>query len=170
MKSKTCIKIRFWFNVSLLLKFSYFVLMSYNLSHDFSEQLLVYAAFYCLLLNIHLYTWFYLFPLWTPLCLPLLQFNDLQECYLQKRRHAADKPHSQQDRDVNLISREGYSAGLDDFQSVLTTFTRYRYLLVLFCHLKYEVRHWKERRVKGYFPGRIKGSQSSLEKLELLVS
>ncbi|XP_061373600.1 E3 ubiquitin-protein ligase COP1 isoform X3 [Gastrolobium bilobum] len=53
------------------------------------------------------------------------QFNDLQECYLQKRRHAADKSHSQQERDTNLISREGYSSGLEDFQSVLTTFTRY---------------------------------------------
>ena len=48
----------------------------------------------------------------------MLQFNDLQECYLQKRRHAADKPHSRQDRDINLISREGYTAGLEDFQSV----------------------------------------------------
>ncbi|KAK7320547.1 hypothetical protein VNO77_30113 [Canavalia gladiata] len=59
------------------------------------------------------------------------QFNDLQECYLQKRRHAADKPHSQQERDINLISREGYSAGLEDFQSVLTTFTRYSRLRVI---------------------------------------
>ncbi|KAL2317027.1 hypothetical protein Fmac_030903 [Flemingia macrophylla] len=53
------------------------------------------------------------------------QFIDLQKCYLQKRRHAVDKPHSQQERDINLVSREGYSVGLDDFQSVLTTFTRY---------------------------------------------
>ncbi|GAU14391.1 hypothetical protein TSUD_249310 [Trifolium subterraneum] len=64
-------------------------------------------------------------------------FNDLQECYLQKRRQAADKPNGQQERDTNLISREGYSGGLDDFQSVLTTFTRYR--------------------VKGHLHGRIKG-------------
>lgn len=159
MKSKTCIKIRFWFNVSLLLKFSYFVLMSYNLSHDFSEQFLVYAAFYFffLLLNIHLYTWFYLFPLWTPLCLPLLQFNDLQECYLQKRRHAADKPHSQQDRDVNLISREGYSAGLDDFQSVLTTFTRYRYLLVLFLSFEIWSQTLEGKKGKRVFSWKNKG-------------
>ncbi|KAK8466988.1 hypothetical protein PHAVU_008G214400 [Phaseolus vulgaris] len=59
------------------------------------------------------------------------QFNDLQECYLQKRRHATDKPHSQQERDMNLISREGYTAGLEDFQSVLTTFTRYSRLRVI---------------------------------------
>ncbi|CAJ1971116.1 unnamed protein product [Sphenostylis stenocarpa] len=59
------------------------------------------------------------------------QFNDLQECYLQKRRHATDEPHIQQQRDMNLISREGYSAGLEDFQSVLTTFTRYSRLRVI---------------------------------------
>ncbi|CAL0315799.1 unnamed protein product [Lupinus luteus] len=59
------------------------------------------------------------------------QFNDLQECYLQKRRHPADKAHSQQERDMNLITREGYSAGLEDFQSVLTTFTRYSRLRVI---------------------------------------
>ncbi|CAJ2653623.1 unnamed protein product [Trifolium pratense] len=64
------------------------------------------------------------------------QFNDLQECYLQKRRQAADKPHGQQERDTNLISREGYSGGLDDFQSVLTTFTRYSRLRVIA-----EIRH-----------------------------
>ena len=77
-------------------------------------------------------------PLWIPFdSLPSLQFNDLQECYLRKRRHSTDKPHSQQERDTNLISREGYSAGLEDFQSVLTTFTHYRYCCqVLFYHLQ----------------------------------
>lgn len=79
------------------------------------------------LLNLHLHTWFYFFIYKPSDCLPLVQFNDLQECYLQKRRQAADKPRSQQERDTNLISREGYSTGLEDFQSVLTTFTRYRY-------------------------------------------
>ncbi|KAH1263434.1 E3 ubiquitin-protein ligase COP1 [Glycine max] len=59
------------------------------------------------------------------------QFNDLQECYLQKRRHAADRSHSQQERDISLINREGYTAGLEDFQSVLTTFTRYSRLRVI---------------------------------------
>ncbi|CAI8586524.1 unnamed protein product [Vicia faba] len=64
------------------------------------------------------------------------QFNDLQECYLQKRRQAADKPQGQQERDTSFISREGYSCGLDDFQSVLTTFTRYSRLRVIA-----EIRH-----------------------------
>ncbi|XP_059661141.1 E3 ubiquitin-protein ligase COP1 isoform X2 [Cornus florida] len=52
------------------------------------------------------------------------QFNDLQECYLQKRRQL-NHPHKNEKRDLNVIQREGYSAGLADFQSVLTTFTRY---------------------------------------------
>ncbi|KAK2431165.1 protein SPA1-RELATED [Trifolium repens] len=64
------------------------------------------------------------------------QFNDLQECYLQKRRQSADKPPGQQERDTNFINREGYSGGLDDFQSVLTTFTRYSRLRVIA-----EIRH-----------------------------
>ncbi|KAJ7960327.1 E3 ubiquitin-protein ligase COP1 [Quillaja saponaria] len=59
------------------------------------------------------------------------QFNDLQECYLQKRRQLADKPLIEQERDKNVIKREGYSAGLADFQSVLTTFTRYSRLRVI---------------------------------------
>ena len=81
----------------------------------------------------------YSLPLWIPFdFLPLVQFNDLQECYLQKRRQAADKPHGQQERDTNFISREGYSGGLDDFQSVLTTFTRYRYYYLSLCYLKYQ--------------------------------
>lgn len=58
---------------------------------------------------------------------PLLQFNDLQECYLQKRRQMANQPHIKQESDKNIIHREGYNAGLADFQSVLTTFTQYRY-------------------------------------------
>lgn len=56
-----------------------------------------------------------------------LQFNDLQECYLQKRRQLANKPHNPKEMDKNMIPREGYNEGLVDFQSVLTTFTRYRY-------------------------------------------
>ncbi|KAF7831761.1 E3 ubiquitin-protein ligase COP1 [Senna tora] len=59
------------------------------------------------------------------------QFNDLQECYLQKRRNSADKPHSQQEKDKNVINREGYTAGLSEFQSVLTTFTQYSRLRVI---------------------------------------
>ncbi|KAK4279162.1 hypothetical protein QN277_016912 [Acacia crassicarpa] len=64
------------------------------------------------------------------------QFNDLQECYLQKRRHLAEKPHSQQEKDKNVIKREGYAPGLSEFQSVLTTFTQYSRLRVIA-----EVRH-----------------------------
>lgn len=59
--------------------------------------------------------------------LVLIQFNELQECYLQKRRHGASQLHRQDDRDVKALNREGYHAGLEDFQSVLTTFTRYRF-------------------------------------------
>ncbi|XXG76891.1 hypothetical protein AAC387_Pa08g1157 [Persea americana] len=59
------------------------------------------------------------------------QFNDLQECYLQKRRQGAEQSPKPEERDVNAINREGYHAGLDDFQSVLTTFTRYSRLRVI---------------------------------------
>ncbi|MQL83913.1 hypothetical protein Taro_016411 [Colocasia esculenta] len=59
------------------------------------------------------------------------QFSELQDCYLQRRRHGASHISNQEDRDVNLIRREGYSAGLEDFQSVLTTFTRYSRLRVI---------------------------------------
>ncbi|KAI9177683.1 hypothetical protein LWI28_018074 [Acer negundo] len=59
------------------------------------------------------------------------QFNDLQECYLQKRRQLANQPHIKQENNKNLIHREGYNAGLADFQSVLTTFTRYSRLRVI---------------------------------------
>ncbi|KAI9082216.1 hypothetical protein K1719_035639 [Acacia pycnantha] len=64
------------------------------------------------------------------------QFNDLQECYLQKRRHSVEKPRSQQEKDKNVINREGYAPGLSEFQSVLTTFTQYSRLRVIA-----EVRH-----------------------------
>ncbi|KAH6754915.1 Transducin/WD40 repeat-like superfamily protein [Perilla frutescens var. hirtella] len=53
------------------------------------------------------------------------QFNDLQDCYLQKRRYWAKQMPEQQGRDSHSLNREGYSAGLEDFQSVLSTFTRY---------------------------------------------
>ncbi|XP_043692045.1 E3 ubiquitin-protein ligase COP1-like [Telopea speciosissima] len=59
------------------------------------------------------------------------QFNDLQECYLQKRRFRGSQPHKQEKQDTNATSREGYHAGLEDFQSVLTTFTRYSRLRVI---------------------------------------
>ncbi|KAL0915301.1 hypothetical protein M5K25_015708 [Dendrobium thyrsiflorum] len=64
------------------------------------------------------------------------QFNELQECYLQKRRHGASHLSRQGERDENPINREAYHAGLQDFQSVLTTFTRYSRLRMFA-----EVRH-----------------------------
>ncbi|KAM0049026.1 putative transcription factor WD40-like family [Helianthus debilis subsp. tardiflorus] len=53
------------------------------------------------------------------------QFNDLQECYLQKRRHWAKQVQKQEERDNSAVKREGYHAGLKDFQSLLSSFTRY---------------------------------------------
>ncbi|XP_057954648.1 E3 ubiquitin-protein ligase COP1 isoform X2 [Malania oleifera] len=59
------------------------------------------------------------------------QFNDLQECYLQKRRQSANQLHHQDKTDIHAVHREGYNAGLADFQSVLTTFTQYSRLRVI---------------------------------------
>ncbi|XP_072952976.1 E3 ubiquitin-protein ligase COP1-like [Typha angustifolia] len=59
------------------------------------------------------------------------QFNELQEYYLQKRRLGADQLHRQEEKDASTTNREGYHAGLEDFQSVLTTFTRYSRLRVI---------------------------------------
>ncbi|XP_043689265.1 E3 ubiquitin-protein ligase COP1-like [Telopea speciosissima] len=59
------------------------------------------------------------------------QFNDLQDCYLQKRRFWGSQSHKQEERNTHATSREGYHAGLEDFQSVLTTFTRYSRLRVI---------------------------------------
>ncbi|KAK2644605.1 hypothetical protein Ddye_019800 [Dipteronia dyeriana] len=65
------------------------------------------------------------------------QFNDLQECYLQKRRHwTSRQSQKQEEGDTCTISREGYHPALKDFQSVLTTFTQYSRLKVIA-----EVRH-----------------------------
>ncbi|CAI0550999.1 unnamed protein product [Linum tenue] len=58
-------------------------------------------------------------------------FNELQECYLQKRRQFSDHPPNVQERDKNIIQREGYTAGLQEFQSVLSTFTQYSRLRVV---------------------------------------
>lgn len=57
----------------------------------------------------------------------LQQFNDLQECYLQKRRNWIKHLHKGDERSTKNSSKEDYSPGLEDFQSVLNTFTRYRY-------------------------------------------
>ncbi|XP_010688913.2 E3 ubiquitin-protein ligase COP1 isoform X1 [Beta vulgaris subsp. vulgaris] len=60
-----------------------------------------------------------------------VQFNDLQECYLQKRRQLGGQPVRQDERDPTFMQREGYTAGLAEFQSVLSTFTRYSRLRVI---------------------------------------
>ncbi|CAI9086861.1 OLC1v1020781C2 [Oldenlandia corymbosa var. corymbosa] len=57
------------------------------------------------------------------------QFNDLQDSYLQKRRYWARQSPKTSERDSHR--REGFSAGLEDFQSVLSTFTRYSRLRVV---------------------------------------
>ncbi|KAK6120632.1 hypothetical protein DH2020_045627 [Rehmannia glutinosa] len=59
------------------------------------------------------------------------QFNELQEFYLQKRRQLDNHLESQEKKDKTIIRREGYSSGLEDFQSVLSTFTRYSRLRVI---------------------------------------
>ncbi|CAN4096229.1 unnamed protein product [Withania somnifera] len=64
------------------------------------------------------------------------QFNDLQECYLQKKRQLANKSRVKEEKDADGVPREGYSAGLADFQSVLSTFTHYSRLRVIA-----EIRH-----------------------------
>ncbi|XP_047950209.1 E3 ubiquitin-protein ligase COP1-like isoform X1 [Salvia hispanica] len=59
------------------------------------------------------------------------QFNELQDCYLQKRRYWSKLHSTQQERDSPGVTREGYTEGLEDFQSVLSTFTRYSRLQVV---------------------------------------
>lgn len=59
------------------------------------------------------------------------QFNELQEYYLQKRRQLVNQLQSEDWKDKTVISREGYTSGLSDFQSVLSTFTRYSRLRVI---------------------------------------
>ncbi|CAM8941272.1 unnamed protein product [Rhodiola kirilowii] len=59
------------------------------------------------------------------------QFDDLQECYLQKRRLYGNQASNQDKKSASVLHREGYSVGLEDFQSVLTTFTRYSRLRVI---------------------------------------
>ncbi|KAF3451787.1 hypothetical protein FNV43_RR07883 [Rhamnella rubrinervis] len=59
------------------------------------------------------------------------QFSELQECYIQKRRYWNRQSHKWEERVRTTINREGYNLGLEDFQSVLTSFTRYSRLRVL---------------------------------------
>ncbi|KAL4562992.1 hypothetical protein LXL04_027023 [Taraxacum kok-saghyz] len=59
------------------------------------------------------------------------QFNDLQECYLNKRRYWARHSQKQEEKNSNHLQREGFHSGLKDFQSVLSSFTRYSRLRVV---------------------------------------
>ncbi|GMH15771.1 hypothetical protein Nepgr_017612 [Nepenthes gracilis] len=59
------------------------------------------------------------------------QFNDLQECYLQKRRDWAKQACRQEERGTIAASRTGYHPGLEDFKTVLTNFSRYSQLRVI---------------------------------------
>ncbi|XP_022142505.1 E3 ubiquitin-protein ligase COP1-like [Momordica charantia] len=59
------------------------------------------------------------------------QFNELQDCYLQKRRNWRKQLYKQEDRDTKFNSGESYNPALDDFQSVLTSFMRYSRLRVI---------------------------------------
>uniref|UniRef100_A0A3N7FQ44 Uncharacterized protein n=1 Tax=Populus trichocarpa TaxID=3694 RepID=A0A3N7FQ44_POPTR len=52
------------------------------------------------------------------------KLNALQECYLQKRRNWVRQACKEQERGTDTSNREGYNPGLEDFQSVLTNFTR----------------------------------------------
>ncbi|GER52911.1 E3 ubiquitin-protein ligase COP1 [Striga asiatica] len=61
------------------------------------------------------------------------QFNDLQEYYLQTRRYWASQTS---EHDLLSLNREGLSGGLDEFNSVLSSFTRYGRLRVVA-----EIRH-----------------------------
>ncbi|KAJ4764938.1 E3 ubiquitin-protein ligase COP1 [Rhynchospora pubera] len=59
------------------------------------------------------------------------QFHELKEYYLQRRRFATSQGHRPEERDASSLGKEGYHPGLEDFQSVLTTFTRYSRLRVI---------------------------------------
>nr|GEW91172.1 E3 ubiquitin-protein ligase COP1-like isoform X2 [Tanacetum cinerariifolium] len=58
-------------------------------------------------------------------------FNDLQQCYLQERCHLVNPIENNNKKDFDVVQREGYSSGLSDFQSVLSTFTQYSRLRVI---------------------------------------
>ncbi|KAH9749720.1 E3 ubiquitin-protein ligase COP1 [Citrus sinensis] len=59
------------------------------------------------------------------------QLNDLKEYYLQKRRQSTAQSHKEDEGDLYAVSREGYHPGLEDFRSVLATFTQYSRLRVI---------------------------------------
>uniref|UniRef100_A0A7C9A2L8 2-alkenal reductase (NAD(P)(+)) n=1 Tax=Opuntia streptacantha TaxID=393608 RepID=A0A7C9A2L8_OPUST len=59
------------------------------------------------------------------------QFNDLQEYYLHKRRQWAKQAHELEARNLNDEGSSYYHGSLEDFQSVLSTVTRYSQLRVI---------------------------------------
>ncbi|KAL2649172.1 hypothetical protein R1flu_017300 [Riccia fluitans] len=61
------------------------------------------------------------------------QFEDLQECYLQKRRRKGtfNRPKRMKDGSSKIGDMCRDHSGLEDFQSVLTAFTRYSKLRVI---------------------------------------
>lgn len=65
----------------------------------------------------------------------LAQFEDLQECYLMKRRRMVSPPRLRQKgtdpKKDNDGMQDGGSGGLEDFQNVLSAFTRYSRLRVI---------------------------------------
>ncbi|KAL6567520.1 coatomer subunit alpha [Orobanche gracilis] len=62
----------------------------------------------------------------------LAQFKDLQDCYLQKRRYWARQITERKEHDDSHgLNREGFSGGLEEFHSVLSSFTRYSRLRVI---------------------------------------
>nr|GEU35398.1 E3 ubiquitin-protein ligase COP1-like isoform X2 [Tanacetum cinerariifolium] len=73
-----------------------------------------------------------------PLEHEISRFNDLQQCYLQKQCHLVNPIDNNDKKDVDVVQREGYSSGLSDFKSVLSTFTQYSRLWVIA-----ELRHGK---------------------------
>ena len=65
-----------------------------------------------------------------------MQFEDLQEAYLMRRRQVArNQRHRQMQESVKkeqaCKGSESYQDGLEDFESVLTAFTRYSRLRVI---------------------------------------
>eukprot|EP00246_Nothoceros_aenigmaticus_P016554 TRINITY_DN7609_c0_g1_i1.p1 TRINITY_DN7609_c0_g1~~TRINITY_DN7609_c0_g1_i1.p1 ORF type:complete len:682 (-),score=135.45 TRINITY_DN7609_c0_g1_i1:325-2370(-) len=68
----------------------------------------------------------------------MAQFEDLQECYLQKRRRMAALSRNKAsscpvEREIaeECVAQQSGQSGLEDFQSVLTAFTRYSRLRVI---------------------------------------
>ena len=70
----------------------------------------------------------------------LFQFEDLQECYLLNRKQLVSQQKSRQ-LDLNskkdkYISNKGIgNVGLEDFQSILNAFTRYRFVPIFTWHV-----------------------------------